>query len=146
MILLENSSIVRSLEVLWLQFGSLSSGLLWQFWVFCRFIEISVLLAIVLWKMSEVIFRDHIKLCIALYSMDIFREGNGNPLKCSCLENLRDSRAWWAACRLWGCTESDTTEATWQQQQQYGYFSSIITYNPSTWNIFPFLWIIFNQK
>ena len=21
-------------------------------------------------------------------------------------------------CRLWGCTESDTTEATWQQQQQ----------------------------
>ena len=20
-------------------------------------------------------------------------------------------------CRLWGCTESDTTEATWQQQQ-----------------------------
>ena len=25
-------------------------------------------------------------------------------------------------CRLWGCTESDTTEATWQrQQQQQGY-------------------------
>ena len=21
-------------------------------------------------------------------------------------------------CHLWGCTESDTTEATWQQQQQ----------------------------
>jgi len=21
-------------------------------------------------------------------------------------------------CRLWGCTESDTTDATWQQQQQ----------------------------
>ena len=21
-------------------------------------------------------------------------------------------------CRLWGCTESDTTEATWQQHQQ----------------------------
>ena len=24
-------------------------------------------------------------------------EGNGNPLQCSCLENLRDGRAWWAA-------------------------------------------------
>ena len=24
-------------------------------------------------------------------------EGNGNPLQCSCLENPRDSRAWWAA-------------------------------------------------
>ena len=31
---------------------------------------------------------------------------------CSCLENSRDRVAWWAACRLWGCTESDTTEAT----------------------------------
>ena len=30
------------------------------------------------------------------------REGNGNPLQCSCLENPRDGGAWW----------SDTTEAT----------------------------------
>ena len=30
-----------------------------------------------------------------------------------------ESQGWWSlvACRLWGCTESDTTEATWQQQQ-----------------------------
>ena len=27
-------------------------------------------------------------------------------------------------CRLWGHTESDTTEATWQQQQQQGYVLS----------------------
>ena len=26
-----------------------------------------------------------------------FGEGNGNPLQCSCLENLRDGGAWWAA-------------------------------------------------
>ena len=38
-------------------------------------------------------------------------EGNGNPLQCSCLENPRDGRAWWAAI-YGGCTESDTTEAT----------------------------------
>ena len=36
--------------------------------------------------------------------------------RCSCLENPRDGGAWWAA-RLWGRTESDTTEATQQQQQ-----------------------------
>ena len=24
-------------------------------------------------------------------------KGNGNPLQCSCLENPRDSGAWWAA-------------------------------------------------
>ena len=35
---------------------------------------------------------------------------NGNALQCSCLENPRDGGAQWAA--LWGCTESDTTEAT----------------------------------
>ena len=92
------------------------------------------------------------------------REGNGNPLQYSCLENPMDRGAWWAAVhgvarrqtrlsdfialftfmhwrrkwqptpvfllgesqgrgslvgyRLWGRTESDTTEATQQQQQQ----------------------------
>ena len=42
-------------------------------------------------------------------------EGNGNPLQCSCLENPRDGSL--VGCRLWGRTESDTTEATWRQQQ-----------------------------
>ena len=27
----------------------------------------------------------------------IIGEGNGNPLQCSCLENPRDGRGWWAA-------------------------------------------------
>ena len=38
-------------------------------------------------------------------------EGNGNPLQCSCLENPRD-RGSLVGCRLWGHTESDTTEVT----------------------------------
>ena len=45
------------------------------------------------------------------FSLSFIGEGNGNPLQCSCLENLRDGGAWWAAI-LWGRTESDTTEAT----------------------------------
>ena len=32
--------------------------------------------------------------------------GNGNPLQCSCLENPRDGRAWWAA--VCGVTQSWT--------------------------------------
>ena len=31
-------------------------------------------------------------------------ERNGNPLQCSCLENPRDSRAWWAA--VYGVAQS----------------------------------------
>ena len=32
------------------------------------------------------------------------REGNGNPLQCSCLENPRDRGAWWAA--VYGVAQS----------------------------------------
>ena len=37
------------------------------------------------------------------------RKVNGTPLQYSCLENPMDGGTWWAA-RLWGRTESDTTE------------------------------------
>ena len=33
-------------------------------------------------------------------------EGNGNPLQCSCLENVRDGGAWWAA--VYGVAQSQT--------------------------------------
>ena len=33
-------------------------------------------------------------------------EGNGNPLQCSCLENPRDGRTWWAA--VYGVAQSRT--------------------------------------
>ena len=35
---------------------------------------------------------------------DKFGEGNGNQLQCSCLENLRDGGAWWAA--VYGVTQN----------------------------------------
>ena len=31
------------------------------------------------------------------FSLSCTGEGNGNPLRCSCLENPRDGGAWWAA-------------------------------------------------
>ena len=39
-------------------------------------------------------------------SLSCIGEGNGNPLQCSCLENPRDSGAWWAA--IYGVTQSRT--------------------------------------
>ena len=48
----------------------------------------------------------------------LWREGNGNPLQYSYLENPTDRGARWAA--VCGVTESGTTEATQQQQQFTG--------------------------
>ena len=41
---------------------------------------------------------------LSLFSF--IEEGNGNPLQCSCLENPRDGRAWWAA--VYGVAQSRT--------------------------------------
>ena len=41
------------------------------------------------------------------FSLSCIGEGNGNPLQCSCLENLRDGEAWWAA--IYGVAQSQTT-------------------------------------
>ena len=51
------------------------------------------------------------------FSLSCIGEGNGNPLRCSSLENPK-GRGSLMGCCLWGRTELDTTEATWQQQQQ----------------------------
>ena len=40
------------------------------------------------------------------FSLSCIGEGNGNPLQCSCLENPRDSRAWWAS--VYGVAQSRT--------------------------------------
>ena len=40
------------------------------------------------------------------FSLSCTGEGNGNPLQCSCLENLRDGGAWWAA--VYGVAQSWT--------------------------------------
>ena len=56
-------------------------------------------------RLSDFTFTFH-------FSLSCIGEGNGNTLQYSCLENPRDRGACWAACHLWGRTESDTTEAT----------------------------------
>ena len=39
-------------------------------------------------------------------ALSCIREGNDNPLQCSCLENPRDGGAWWAA--VYGVAQSWT--------------------------------------
>ena len=40
------------------------------------------------------------------FSLSCLGEGNGTQLQCSCLENPRDGRAWWAAVS--GVSQSQT--------------------------------------
>ena len=40
------------------------------------------------------------------FSLSCIGEGNSNPLQCSCLENPRDGRAWWAVVN--GVAQSQT--------------------------------------
>ena len=40
------------------------------------------------------------------FLLSCIREGNGDPLQCSCLENPRDGGAWWSA--IYGITQSRT--------------------------------------
>ena len=42
------------------------------------------------------------------FSLSCIGEGNGNPLRCSCLENPRDGGAWWAA--VYAVTQSRTQQ------------------------------------
>ena len=50
-------------------------------------------------RLSDFTFTFH-------FSLSCIGEGNGNPLQCSCLENPRDGRAWWAA--IYGVAQSRT--------------------------------------
>ena len=40
------------------------------------------------------------------FSLPCIGGGNGNPLRCSCLENIRDGGAWWTA--IYGVAQSQT--------------------------------------
>ena len=64
------------------------------------------------------------------FSLSCNGEGNGNPLQCSCLENPRDGRAWWAA--VYGVAQSrtrlkwlsSTAAAELQKQSEHEVISS----------------------
>ena len=55
------------------------------------------------------------------FSLSCIREGNGNPLQCSCLENPRDSGAWRAA--VYGVAQSGTRLKQLSSLAAYNYWS-----------------------
>ena len=75
---------------------------LWAFFFFSKFFDFWC------WECFAIIkrtVRDDLAMTLLISRLRL-GEGNGSPLQCSCLENPRDSRAWWAAvCRV---TQSQT--------------------------------------
>ena len=69
------------------------------------------------------------------FSLSCVGEGNGTPLQCSCLENPRDGRAWWAA--VYGVAQS-WTRLKWLSSSS----SSRVSLNLDLF--YCFLWIRFS--
>ena len=75
------------------------------------------------------------------FSLSCIGEGNGNPLQCSCLENPRDSRAWWAA--IYGVAQSWTrlkrlSSSSSSTGSNWGWFA-IIPSSPDPGDIWHYL-------
>ena len=51
------------------------------------------------------------------FSLSCIGERDGNPLQCSCLENLRDGRAWWAV--VYGVAQSRTQLTRLSRSRHY---------------------------
>ena len=70
------------------------------------------------------------------FSLSCTGEGNGNPLQCSCLENPRDGRAWWAA--IYGVAQS-RTQLKWLSSSN----SSHLLWNIERSTSQPKVWLAF---
>ena len=66
------------------------------------------------------------------FSLSCIGEGNGNPLQCSCLENPRDGRAWWAA--VYGVAQSWTLLERLSSSSSSS--SSIVSGPITSWQIY----------
>ena len=58
------------------------------------------------WLIKAFWLYKHVMLLLVPYYNLLSLRCNGNPLQCSCLENPRDGRAWWAA--VYGVAQSRT--------------------------------------
>ena len=67
------------------------------------------------------------------FSLSSIGEGNGNPLQCSCLENLKDRGAWWAA--VYGVAQS-RTGLKWLSSSSRGEWQGVKVSFFLMWTIF----------
>ena len=85
----------------------------------------------------------HTNLSKLFSSSHYFGEGNGNPLKYSCLENPRDRGAWWA---VYGITDSGTWLKRlsssshylfWEENNEKVFLLTLVQFTSLTWKYIP---------
>ena len=64
------------------------------------------------------------------FSLSCIGDRNGHPLQCSCLENPRDSGAWWAA--IYGLTQSRTQLSDLAAAAEKPSFSTLPKVSPNS--------------
>ena len=74
------------------------------------------------------------------FSLSRNGEGNGNPLQCSCLENPREGRAWWAA--VYGVAQSRTRLKRLSSSSSKVYKNSNHTTFSAIFSVFSFVLIL----
>ena len=76
---------------------------------------------------------------VSSLSLSCIREGNGNPLQCSCLENPMDRGAWWAAVHEVVKSQTRLSEFTFTfhfhaLEKEMATHSSVLAWRiPGTW-------------
>ena len=73
------------------------------------------------------------------FSLSCIGEGNGNPLQCSCLENLRDGRAWLAG--VYGVAQSRTRLKQLSSSKTFWIKTSMVPWNLHGWQT---CWVFFD--
>ena len=75
------------------------------------------------------------------FSLSFIGEGNDNPLQCSCLENLRDGGAWWAA--VYEVSQSQTWLKWLSRSRSSSFFIVQFSHELASIHICPPFWTSF---
>ena len=85
------------------------------------------------------------------FSLSCIGEGNGNPLQCSCLENPRDGRTWWAAihgvAQRWARLKWLSSSSRWKHCCCFPLivYSTYTHYFRCSWEFFTNVWLYHHQ-
>ena len=98
------------------------------------------LLLLLYWQVDSLPLSYLGSLCISIANPNFFGEGNGTPLRYSCLENPMDGGSWWAA--VCGVTQSRTRLKQLSSSSNPNFFKLVLTWY-IFFHLFPLLFFTY---